>query len=71
VTAEYVLDEPLQAQSAKLCDVDPQYVNVALGRKGSRGPHKKTIDRLIKRYGADALLKGLDRYTAPTTVAAE
>jgi hypothetical protein len=71
VRGEYRLVDPLQVQAARLCDVDPQYVNTALGRNGSRGPHKRTIDRVIKKYGVDALMRGLDRATAPTAVAAE
>jgi hypothetical protein len=72
VRGEYRVADLLQVQAARLCDVDPQYVNTALGRNGSRGPHKRTIDRVIKKYGVDALMRGLDRATAPMpAIAAE
>jgi hypothetical protein len=57
------------AQIARLVNVNPGAVSVALGHAGVRGPHTRTIDRLIRRYGADALLRGLDRATAPQIAA--
>jgi hypothetical protein len=36
-----------------------------------RAPSDTEIDRIVCRYGADALMRGLDRATAPQLVAAE
>jgi hypothetical protein len=59
------------AQIARLAEVNQGAVSVALGHAGTRGPRPRTIDRLIHKYGADALLRGIDRITAPHSVAAE
>jgi hypothetical protein len=63
-----------QAQVARLVRANPGAVSAALGHSGVRGPRQSTIDRIIDRYGADTLLRALDRTTAsrrPTLVAAE
>jgi hypothetical protein len=44
--------------------VHPSSVTVALGNIGKRGPHHRTLDRL-RRYGANTLMRALDRATAP------
>src|SRR5262245_41267261 len=49
------------AQNARLCEANAGAVSVALGHSGKRGPRRRTIDRVIRRYGADALMRGLDR----------
>jgi hypothetical protein len=59
------------AQVARLVDVGPAYLTDALGHRGSRGPHNKTINHLLKHYGPDVLMRALDRVTAPRVVAAE
>ena len=50
----YVLVDPLPAQAARLVDIDPGYVSSALGRKGTRGPRPRTIDRVVARFGVRA-----------------
>jgi hypothetical protein len=59
------------AQVARLVDVGPAYLTDALGHRGSRGPHKKTLNHLLKHYGPDVLMRALDRVTAPQRIAAE
>ena len=59
------------AQVARLVKANSGNVSRALGRAGTRGAQSRTIDRLAKKYGADTLLKALDRATAPTLQAAE
>jgi hypothetical protein len=59
------------AQAARLCATNPGSVSVALGNRGRRGPRDRTIDRLIRRFGVEPLMRGLDRATAPQRVAAE
>jgi hypothetical protein len=59
------------AQGARLGRVHPSSVTIALGNAGKRGPHYRTLDRLIRRYGANTLMRALDRATAPTRIAAE
>jgi hypothetical protein len=59
------------AQVARLCGATPAGVSNALGRRGSRGPHAKTINTLVKRYGPDTLMRALDSATAPSLQAAE
>lgn len=56
------------SQAARLCGVNPCVVTRALGRRGSRGPHRKTVERLAK-YGPNALWLALDRATAPHVAA--
>jgi hypothetical protein len=58
------------AQVARLVEAYSSDVSVALGRSGTRGPRQRTVDRIVRRYGADALLRALDAYTAPQAVAA-
>jgi hypothetical protein len=65
VTGEYQLVRPLPTQAARLVGVNPGRVSSALGNVGQRGPRNTTIDRLIAKYGAEAILRGLDRATAP------
>jgi hypothetical protein len=60
-----------QAQAARLCQVNESAVCAALGHTGSRGAHQRTIDRLVKKYGPDTLMKALDRATTPSLQAAE
>jgi hypothetical protein len=62
---EWVLVDPLAAQMARACGVNASHVSAALGRRGSRGPHSKTLAKLVRRYGADTLLAAVDRATAP------
>jgi hypothetical protein len=58
------------AQVARLVEAHPGSVSVALGHAGTRGPHQRTLDRIVKRYGADTLLRALDRCTAPQPLVA-
>jgi hypothetical protein len=50
----------LPAQAGRLCAVHPAYVTAARGRTGRR-----IVDRMIKRFGPEAVFAGLDRATAP------
>lgn len=59
------------SQAARLCTVNVGNVSVALGNRGKRGPRDRTIDKVVRRYGADALMRGLDRATSPQRIAAE
>jgi hypothetical protein len=59
------------AHLARLCGANPGAVSVMLGHAGKRGPRNSTIDRLIKRYGPDTLMRAVERITVPTRVAAE
>jgi hypothetical protein len=59
------------AQLARLCEANPGAVSAALGNVGSRGPRDRTIDHLVKKYGADAIMRAVDRATAPQRIAAE
>jgi hypothetical protein len=59
------------AQLARLCEANPGTVSVMLGHAGKRGPRDSTLNHLIKRYGANTLMRAVDRITAPTRVAAE
>jgi hypothetical protein len=59
------------AQLARLCKANPGTVSIELGHAGRRGPRDSTLDRLIKKYGPDVLMRAVDRITAPTRVAAE
>jgi hypothetical protein len=61
-----VLVDPLPSHIARMCSVNPGRLTAALGRRGSRGPHSKTLAKLVRRYGADTLLAAVDRATAPT-----
>lgn len=58
------------AQAARLCGVGPARVTVARGRRGARGPQRRTVAKLAK-FGATALWQALDVATAPQRVAAE
>ena len=58
------------AQIARLVEANPSAVSVAHGHRGTRGPRQRTVDRIVKRYGAEALMKVLDRATAPHPIAA-
>jgi hypothetical protein len=60
-----VLVDPLPTQAARLCGVNVSRVSAVLGNVGKRGPRASTIDRVIRKYGAEPLLKGIDRATAP------
>ncbi len=71
VRGKLALVSPTVSQAARLCAVNVGTVSVALGNKGKHGPREKTVDRLVRRYGADALMRGLDRATSPQRVAAE
>jgi hypothetical protein len=59
------------AQVARLCKANSGAVSVMLGHAGKRGPRDSTLNHLIKRYGANTLMRAVDRLTAPTRVAAE
>jgi hypothetical protein len=59
------------AQLARLCEANPGAVSVARGNAGTRGPRTGTLDRLLRKYGPDVLMRALDRVTAPQHVAAE
>jgi hypothetical protein len=61
----------LPAQVARLVGANPGSVCVALGHAGTRGPRRRTLERVIRKYGANALMRELDRITAPQPVAAE
>jgi hypothetical protein len=54
------------AQLSRLCEVNQGAVSVALGHAGTR-----VLDRFIKKYGPNVLMRALDRVTAPQHVAAE
>jgi hypothetical protein len=54
----------LPSETARICNVSPAYVTVARGRRGARGPQRRTINRLAK-YGPNALWQALDKVTAP------
>jgi hypothetical protein len=56
-------------QAARLCNVNVGNVSVALGHKGKRGPHDRTLDRLVRKYGLETLMRALDRATAPAVAA--
>jgi hypothetical protein len=56
-------------QAARLAGVEPAYLTDALGHRGSRGPRDKTIDHLLKHYGAATLMRAVDRATAPQIAA--
>ena len=64
-----VLVNPLPSHIARMCSVNASLVTVALGRRGSRGPHSKTLAKLVRRYGAGTLLAAVDRATAPKIAA--
>jgi hypothetical protein len=59
------------AQIARLCEANPGTVSVALGHAGTRGPRQRTINHLVNKYSAEALIMAFDRATAPHAVAAE
>ena len=59
------------AQLARLCGAHESGVCIALGRRGVRGPHNRTVVRLVKKYGAPTLLQALDYATTPHLAAAE
>jgi hypothetical protein len=66
INGVYELVGPLsQEQWARLGDVPPTYVVTALGHTGRRGARKRTLDRLVRKYGPATLLRALDRATAP------
>jgi hypothetical protein len=53
------------AQVARLVDTNPGCVSIVLGHAGTRGPRNKTIERLVKKYGPDVLMRALDQATTP------
>jgi hypothetical protein len=59
------------SQVARLCGATDAGVCIARGRRGSRGPHQATVDRIVKQYSPDTLLRALDRATTPQVQAAE
>ena len=71
VRGKVALVSPTATQAARLCSVNVGNVSVALGNRGNRGPRDRTIDKVVRRYGADALMRGLDRAARPTAIAAE
>ena len=71
VRGDVVVVGPTQTQAARLCAVNVGGVSTALGHRGKRGPRDRTIDRLVRRFGVEPLMRGLDRATAPQRVAAE
>jgi hypothetical protein len=64
VTGEFVYHSPTVAQAARLCGVAASRVHAALGH-APKPPSDAKIDRMIRKFGADAIMRGLDRYTAP------
>jgi hypothetical protein len=66
-SGSHILIEPLASQVAKLCNVDGR----TLGKGGRRGVRPGTIDKVIRKYGLDAILRGCDRAITPTMQAAE
>jgi hypothetical protein len=56
-------------QAARLVGVEPAYLTGPLGHRGSRGPRDKTINHLLKHYGAETLMRAVDRATAPQIAA--
>jgi hypothetical protein len=71
VRGTVVLFDPTPAQAARIVSCNPGGLSVAMGNKGKRGPRDSTVDRAIRRLGPDALMRGLDRATAPQRLAAE
>jgi hypothetical protein len=71
VRGQIVVSALTPSQAARLCIVHVGNVSVALGTRGSRGPRDKTIDKVVRRFGVEPLMRGLDRATAPQRVAAE
>jgi hypothetical protein len=59
------------AQVARLCEANPGAVSIALGNAGKRGPRTSTLDALVRKHGADVLLRAVNRATAPSRIAAE
>jgi hypothetical protein len=60
------LENLSSAQLSRLCAANQGNVTVALGHAGTR-----TVDRIVKKYGFDVLMRALDRATAPSRAAAE
>jgi hypothetical protein len=54
----------LATQGARLAGISSTEICVALGHNGSRGPHRKTIERLVETYGLPTLMKALDQAAA-------
>jgi hypothetical protein len=52
-------------QAARLFDVNVGYVTAALGTTRKRVPSDEAIDRVVERFGIEALMRGCDRATAP------
>jgi hypothetical protein len=55
-------------QAARLFDVGVGYVTAALGSTVKRGPRDSTIEKInkvVRRFGVDALMAGCHRATAP------
>jgi hypothetical protein len=65
VTGNLRPERPSPVQAARLCDVNVGYVTVALGITRKRSPSDETIDRVVEKFGIEALMRGCDRATAP------
>jgi hypothetical protein len=71
VKYKVALEDLSLAQIARLTEANPGSVSIELGNAGKRGARESTLDRLIRKYGADTLRRAVNRATAPTRVAAE
>ncbi len=55
-------------QTARLCYVKVEHVTAALGCAVKHGPRNSTIEKinkLVRKFGVEALMAGCDRATAP------
>jgi hypothetical protein len=64
VTGEFAYVSPTPAQAARIVGTTAQRIHIALGHR-PKPLSDARIDRLIARVGADAIMRALDRYTAP------
>jgi hypothetical protein len=65
IERKVALEDLSPAQVARLCGANPGAVSVELGNAGKRGPRDSTLNHLIKRYGANTLMRAVDRATTP------
>jgi hypothetical protein len=55
-------------QAARLCNVNVGYVTASLGCTVKHGPRDSTIEKInkvVRKFGVEALMAGCDRATAP------
>src|SRR5262245_24748304 len=58
VTCEFAYVNPTPAQAARIVGTTAQRIHAALGHQ-PKPPSDTKIDRIIARYGADAIMRGL------------